>query len=87
MFIPNSPSPPSGIAVNVCVCLLNSLSFPTPKSYHTTHPPSGGPTAHPLNNLVRIPCYTPRTLFSLSGIQLVSSPSFWLEPGENRASE
>jgi len=35
MFIPNSPSPPSGIAVNVCVSLLNSFSFPILKSYHT----------------------------------------------------
>ena len=37
MFIPNSPRPPRGIAVSVCVGLLKEFLSPSPnlKSYHT----------------------------------------------------
>jgi hypothetical protein len=46
MFIPNSPSPPSGITVSDCLLLLNEGFSPQPnsESYHTAPHGTGTPT-------------------------------------------
>ena len=62
MFIPNSPSPPRGITLSVCVVLLKKYFSPLPnlKSYHTAPIPAADPLPAAHNTCsagrVREPC-------------------------------
>jgi hypothetical protein len=55
MFIPNSPSPPRGIAVSVCVVLLKECFSPSLnlKSYHSAPFTAG----QPFRQLTRSPIF------------------------------
>jgi hypothetical protein len=64
MFIPNSPSPPRGITLSVCVGLLKKCFSPSPnlKSYHTVPLPAARirPVAQPFRALLsRFSMYSP----------------------------